>query len=37
VQVETTTAAPCPLRGFTRATVVASTSDAGRLAAAVRS
>ena len=32
--VETTTAAPCPLRGFTRATVVASTSDAGRLAAA---
>lgn len=33
-QVETTTAAPCPLRGFTRATVVASTSDAGRLAAA---
>ena len=33
-QVETTTAAPCPLRGFTRATVVASSSDAGRLAAA---
>ena len=33
-QVETTTAAPCPLRGFTRATVVASTSDAARLAAA---
>jgi hypothetical protein len=33
-EVETTTAAPCPLRGFTRATVVASTSDAGRLAAA---
>jgi len=33
-QVETTTAAPCPLRGFTRATVVASRSDAGRLAAA---
>ena len=32
--VATTTAAPCPLRGFTRATVVASTSDAGRLAAA---
>ena len=32
--VETTTAAPCPLRGFTRATVVASTSGAGRLAAA---
>ena len=32
--VETTTAAPCPLRGFTRATVVASSSDAGRLAAA---
>jgi len=33
-QVETTVAAPCPLRGFTRATVVASSSDAGRLAAA---
>ncbi len=33
-QVETTTAAPCPLRGFTRATVVSSTSDAARLAAA---
>ena len=33
-QVETTTAAPCPLRGFTRATVVASTTDAARLAAA---
>ena len=33
-QVATTTAAPCPLRGFTRATVVASDSDAGRLAAA---
>ncbi|MDQ3612045.1 MAG: hypothetical protein M4D85_10670, partial [Actinomycetota bacterium] len=33
-QVETTTAAPCPLRGFSRATVVASSSDAGRLAAA---
>ena len=33
-QVETTTAAPCPLRGFTRATVVASSSDAARLAAA---
>ena len=33
-ELETTTAAPCPLRGFTRATVVASTSDAGRLAAA---
>jgi hypothetical protein len=32
--VETTTAAPCPLRGFTTATVVASTSGAGRLAAA---
>ncbi len=32
--VETTTAAPCPLRGFTTATVVASSSDAGRLAAA---
>jgi hypothetical protein len=32
--VETTTAAPCPLRGFTRATVVASTSDAAQLAAA---
>jgi len=32
--VETTVAAPCPLRGFTRATVVASSSDAGRLAAA---
>ena len=32
--VETTTAAPCPLRGFTRATVVASASPAGRLAAA---
>ena len=32
--VATTTAAPCPLRGFTRATVVASASDAGRLAAA---
>ncbi len=33
-QVATTTAAPCPLRGFTRATVVASDSTAGRLAAA---
>ena len=33
-QVETTEAGACPLRGFTRATVVASTSDAGRLAAA---
>ena len=33
-EVETTTAAPCPLRGFTRATVIASSSDAGRLAAA---
>ena len=33
-QVETTTAAPCPLRGFSRATVVSSASDAGRLAAA---
>ena len=32
--VETTTAAPCPLRGFSRATVVASNSPAGRLAAA---
>ena len=32
--VETTTAAPCPLRGFTRATVVSSSSGAGRLAAA---
>ena len=33
-RVETREASPCPLRGFTRATVVASTSDAGRLAAA---
>lgn len=33
-QVETTIAAPCPLRGFSRATVVASSSEAGRLAAA---
>lgn len=33
-QVETTTAAPCPLRGMQRATVVASSSGAGRLAAA---
>ena len=33
-EVATTTAAPCPLRGFTRATVVASESTAGRLAAA---
>lgn len=33
-RVETTTAEPCPLRGFTTATVVASTSGAGRLAAA---
>ena len=32
--VETSEAAPCPLRGFTRATVVSSDSDAGRLAAA---
>ena len=32
--VETTQAAPCPLRGFTRATVISSDSDAGRLAAA---
>ena len=32
--VETSEAAPCPLRGFTRATVVASSSPAGRLAAA---
>jgi hypothetical protein len=32
--VETTTAARCPLRGFSRATVVASTTDAARLAAA---
>jgi hypothetical protein len=32
--VETTTAAPCPLRGFSRATVVASTTGAARLAAA---
>jgi hypothetical protein len=33
-KVETTTAAPCPLRGFHRATVVSSTSTAARLAAA---
>ena len=33
-QVETTAASPCPLRGFTRATVVASSSPAARLAAA---
>jgi hypothetical protein len=33
-EVATTVAAPCPLRGFTRATVVASDSAAGRLAAA---
>ena len=32
--VETSEASPCPLRGFTRATVVASGSGAGRLAAA---
>jgi hypothetical protein len=32
--VETTRAAPCPLRGFSGATVVASGSDAARLAAA---
>ncbi|MCA1710313.1 MAG: DUF5685 family protein [Actinobacteria bacterium] len=32
--VATSEAAPCPLRGFTRATVVASSSSAGRLAAA---
>ncbi|HEY0560431.1 MAG TPA: DUF5685 family protein [Frankiaceae bacterium] len=32
--VPTTEAAPCPLRGFVRATVVASESAAGRLAAA---
>lgn len=30
----TTEAAPCPLRGFTRATVVASDTDAAQLAAA---
>ena len=32
--VETTQAGPCPLRGFRPATVVASSSGAGRLAAA---
>ena len=32
--VEASEAAPCPLRGFTRATVVASSSTAGRMAAA---
>ena len=33
-KVETTTAAPCPLRGFTTATVIASRSRAAHLAAA---
>jgi hypothetical protein len=32
--VRTTTAAPCPLRGFSSATVVASSTGAARLAAA---
>jgi hypothetical protein len=32
--VATSIAAPCPLRGFTRATVVAASSSAGQLAAA---
>ena len=32
--VATTTASPCPLRGFSRATVVASSGDGARLAAA---
>ena len=32
--VETSEAAPCPLRGFTRATVISSDSAAGRVAAA---
>jgi hypothetical protein len=33
-QLETTVAAPCPLRGFHRASVVASSSEAAQLAAA---